>query len=96
MDYAEPPHDREPVTTIVWRPAHLIDVFGIPRSPTPSSSPECGQRVHAATARGRPPSKPANAVTPMQRVLPILIDKRCQNSPTKPTTASYEAAVTLA
>jgi len=24
MDYAEPPHDREPVTTIAWRLAHLI------------------------------------------------------------------------
>ncbi|WP_415646872.1 DinB family protein [Stackebrandtia soli] len=23
MDYAEPPHDREPVTTIAWRLAHL-------------------------------------------------------------------------
>jgi DinB superfamily len=30
MDYAEPPHDREPVTTIAWRLAHLIDVFGPP------------------------------------------------------------------
>jgi hypothetical protein len=28
MDYATPPHDREPVTTIAWRLAHLIDVFG--------------------------------------------------------------------
>jgi hypothetical protein len=24
MDYAEPPHDPEPVTTIAWRLAHLI------------------------------------------------------------------------
>jgi DinB superfamily len=30
MDYAGPPHDREPVTTIAWRMAHLIDVFGSP------------------------------------------------------------------
>jgi DinB superfamily len=28
MDYAPGPHDREPVTTIAWRLAHLIDVFG--------------------------------------------------------------------
>jgi hypothetical protein len=27
MDYAMPPHDREPVTTIAWRLAHLIVVF---------------------------------------------------------------------
>jgi hypothetical protein len=33
MDYARPPHDREPVTTIAWRLAHLIDVF---RPPTAS------------------------------------------------------------
>jgi hypothetical protein len=30
MDYAEPPYDREPVTTIAWRLAHLIHVFGLP------------------------------------------------------------------
>jgi hypothetical protein len=30
MDYATPPYDREPVTTIAWRLAHLIDVFGPP------------------------------------------------------------------
>lgn len=28
MDYAPPPHDREPVTTIAWRMAHLVAVFG--------------------------------------------------------------------
>jgi hypothetical protein len=33
MDYAKPPHDREPVTTIAWRLAHLIDVFGPPTAP---------------------------------------------------------------
>jgi hypothetical protein len=27
MDYAAPPHDREPVTTIAWRLAHLIVGF---------------------------------------------------------------------
>ena len=30
MDYAKPPRDRDPVTTIAWRLAHLIDVFGPP------------------------------------------------------------------
>ncbi len=30
MDYAEPPYEREPVTTIAWRLAHLIDVLGPP------------------------------------------------------------------
>jgi hypothetical protein len=30
MDYAEPPYDREPVTTIAWRLAHLIQVLGPP------------------------------------------------------------------
>ncbi len=29
-DYARPPYDRVPVTTIAWRLAHLIDVFGPP------------------------------------------------------------------
>lgn len=33
MDYARPPYDREPVTTIAWRLAHLIDVFGHPATP---------------------------------------------------------------
>ncbi|MFI6829177.1 DinB family protein [Kribbella sp. NPDC050241] len=27
MDYGEPPHEREPVTTIAWRLAHLIGGF---------------------------------------------------------------------
>jgi len=43
MDYAPPPHDREPVTTIAWRLAHLIDAFGPPAAPhfgdTPASHP---------------------------------------------------------
>ncbi|GGN99127.1 hypothetical protein GCM10010112_92640 [Actinoplanes lobatus] len=30
MDYAPPPYDREPVTTIAWRLAHLIAVLGPP------------------------------------------------------------------
>ncbi len=33
MDYAPAPHDREPVTTIAWRLAHLIDGFGPPTAP---------------------------------------------------------------
>jgi hypothetical protein len=33
MDYAAPPHDREPVTTMAWRLAHLITVFGPPTAP---------------------------------------------------------------
>lgn len=33
MDYAPPPHEREPVTTIAWRLAHLLDVFGKPTEP---------------------------------------------------------------
>ena len=30
MDYARQPVEPEPVTTIAWRLAHLIDVFGPP------------------------------------------------------------------
>lgn len=30
MDYADPRHEPEPVTTIAWRLAHLLDVFGPP------------------------------------------------------------------
>jgi len=33
MDYAKPPHEREPVTTIAWRLAHLISLFGLPDAP---------------------------------------------------------------
>ena len=33
MDYAKPPHEREPVTTIAWRLAHLISLFGPPDAP---------------------------------------------------------------
>jgi len=30
MDYGKPSNQREPVTTIAWRLAHLINVFGVP------------------------------------------------------------------
>lgn len=33
MDQAWPPPDPEPVTTIAWRLAHLLDVFGPPTAP---------------------------------------------------------------
>jgi hypothetical protein len=33
MDYAPTPPEREPVTTIAWRLAHLIDGFGPPATP---------------------------------------------------------------
>ncbi|MEU5529335.1 hypothetical protein ABZ744_20600 [Micromonospora chersina] len=33
LDYASPPHHRAPVTTIAWRLAHLVDVFGPPTAP---------------------------------------------------------------
>jgi hypothetical protein len=39
MDYARPPYDRQPVTTIAWRLAHLIDVFGPPAAPHFSAPP---------------------------------------------------------
>src|SRR5215467_7254922 len=39
MDYAQPPHDREPVTTIAWRLAHLISLFGLPDAPHFTSPP---------------------------------------------------------
>ena len=42
MDYAWPPPEREPVTTIAWRLGHLIDVFGSP------STPHFGQRADVA------------------------------------------------
>jgi hypothetical protein len=54
MDYAQPPHDREPVTTIAWRLAHLIDVFGPPAAPhfgdTPASHPAARYPGTAETA----------------------------------------------
>lgn len=53
MDYARPPHDREPVTTIAWRLAHLIDVFGPPTVPhfgdPPADHPTFG---YSGTAKG--------------------------------------------
>lgn len=33
MDYAQPPHDDAPVTTIAWRLAHMIANFGDPTVP---------------------------------------------------------------
>jgi hypothetical protein len=45
MDFARPPHDREPVTTIAWRLAHLIDVFGPPTAPHFEGSPADHGRV---------------------------------------------------
>jgi hypothetical protein len=33
MDYAMPPHERDPVTTIAWRLAHVISLFGPPNAP---------------------------------------------------------------
>jgi hypothetical protein len=33
MDYGSQPTEPEPVTTIAWRLAHLIDVFGSPDAP---------------------------------------------------------------
>jgi hypothetical protein len=33
MDYAPPPRDRNPVTTIAWRLAHIVDIFGSPDAP---------------------------------------------------------------
>ncbi|WP_152363754.1 DinB family protein [Microlunatus speluncae] len=33
LDYADPPPDPPPVTTIAWRLGHLIDVFGPPDVP---------------------------------------------------------------
>ncbi len=46
MDYAPPPHDREPVTTIAWRLAHLIDVFGPPTAPHFGGAPAERPAVH--------------------------------------------------
>jgi DinB superfamily len=53
MDYASPPRDREPVTTIAWRLAHLIDVFGPPTAShfggRPANHPAFG---YSGTANG--------------------------------------------
>lgn len=53
MDYAKPPHEREPVTTIAWRLAHLIDVFGQPTAPH-FDGPHTNDRVdhYSGTAEG--------------------------------------------
>lgn len=46
MDYAEPPHDREPVTTIAWRLAHLRNVLGSPRAPHFTVQASDPPRIH--------------------------------------------------
>jgi hypothetical protein len=53
MDYAMPPYDREPVTTISWRLAHLIAVFGPPAAPHFDSRPADHPAVeYSGTAEG--------------------------------------------
>jgi hypothetical protein len=53
MDYADPPQDREPVTTIAWRLAHLIDVFGPPAVPHVDPPPaERPAIAYAGSAQG--------------------------------------------
>jgi hypothetical protein len=53
MDYATAPRDREPVTTIAWRLAHLIDMFGPPAAPHFARLPADGPAVsYAGTAAG--------------------------------------------
>lgn len=53
MDYAQPPHDREPVTTIAWRLAHLIDGFGPPAAPHFGDGPAGQPAVsYPGTAQG--------------------------------------------
>jgi len=53
MDYADPPHDREPVTTIAWRLAHLIDVFGPSTAPHFDGPPVDQSTVgYSGTAEG--------------------------------------------
>lgn len=53
MDDARPQDGREPVTTIAWRLAHLIDVFGSPAAAhfaaSPGSQPAIG---YSGTAHG--------------------------------------------
>lgn len=51
MDYAEPPHDREPVTTIAWRLAHMIDNLGDPQhAHFPSTRPDPSTIAFAGSA----------------------------------------------
>ncbi len=53
MDYAQPPHGREPVTTIAWRLAHLIDVFGSPTAPHFDGEPVNQPAIaYSGTAKG--------------------------------------------
>ena len=53
MDYAKPPREREPVTTIAWRLAHLIEVFGLPTA-SHFEGPHANDRVghYSGTAKG--------------------------------------------
>ena len=53
MDYAPPPHESEPVTTIAWRLAHLTDVLGSPIVPHFEVLPADRPRVaYSGTAEG--------------------------------------------
>jgi hypothetical protein len=53
MDYAPPPHDREPVTTIAWRLAHLIDVLGPPAASHFGDPPaDLPATAYSGTAQG--------------------------------------------
>lgn len=53
VDYAMPPYDREPVTTIAGRLAHLITVFGPPAaSPFDGPPADSSAFCYAGTARG--------------------------------------------
>jgi DinB family protein len=53
MDYAPPPRDREPVTTIAWRLAHIIDEFGPPNAPHFDGAPRRRPAVdYSGTAEG--------------------------------------------
>jgi DinB superfamily len=53
MDYAKPPHEREPVTTIAWRLAHLISLFGTPNAPHfTSPAPDHSAFAYSGTAEG--------------------------------------------
>ena len=51
-DYARPPGDRPPVTTIAWRLAHLLDVFGPPDAPHFSVVADPPTIAYPGTAEG--------------------------------------------
>lgn len=46
VDYAPPPYDREPVTTMAWRLAHLIVLFGPPGAPHFGGPPADPSTLH--------------------------------------------------